>query len=457
MSLKYLFLLTAVIALVFGLGFLLVNHGAVRTSIRQIPLNLVAALDGEPAVSEAERTAATALEEAMPNDGRLLATLERPFLLDFRRRQVFIMSLPGMAGLPPGMPIFEGGEAVAEYLLGWSIRFLAYGGVGDSQRLLNLTEERIRERYPRSKMRWVMLRYHQRYNQLIEELAASRRRLYEDGQSVLLDLAERAVTFRPGEHPEALTGFVDDVWTDGGGVIRSLERGPSGAFVVLHTRGWRPDGEDREAVRLSLWTGGRELKLVDAAEHAFVFRLDPDTPAELDLVIRSSPLDLEAIGAAGPGPALGIDVDAVVITEDGAAVPPIRTLEQPVATQLDPSTVWRRSGFYRGRNWTDGNATLDNLSWSVPEGARTLVLSLHGMLPERRDLTLPGVRVLINGIELLPDRASGNDLIFRLYDGLREINRVRILSPTVSPRDLRNARDRRELGVPVRLIWLGQG
>ena len=447
----------AVVAVAVGLGFLLVNYGAVRTTFRQIAVNLVAALDGEPAVSEAERAAATALEEAMPGGGRLLATLERPFLLDFRRRQVFIMSLPGMAGLPPGTPIFEGGEAVAEYLLGWSIPYLAYGGVGDSQRLLNLTEERIRERYPRSKMRWVMLRYHQRYNRVIEELAASHRRLYEDGHTVLLDLAERAATFRPSEHPEVLDGFVDDVWTNGEGILRGIKRGPSGAFVVLHTRGWRPDAEDRAAVRLSLSTGGRELEMVDTAERVFVFRLHPDAPAEFDLVIRSSPLDLEAIGAAGPGPALGIDIDAVIITEDGAAVPPINTLEQPVATRLDPSTVWRRSGFFRDHNWTDGDATLDNLRWPVPEGTRTLVLSLHGMRPERRDLALPGVRVLINGIELIPDRVSGDDLVFRLYEGLREINRVRILSPTVSPRDLRGARDRRELGVPVRLIWLGEG
>ena len=64
-------------------------------------------------MSEHDRVAVADLESAIPGDGALLATLKHPFLLDFSARPVFIMSLPAMAGLPPGMPLNGGAEAVA--------------------------------------------------------------------------------------------------------------------------------------------------------------------------------------------------------------------------------------------------------------------------------------------------------------------------------------------------------
>ena len=43
------------------------------------------------------------------------ANLDYPLLLDFRRNPVFVMDYPGEAGLPPGIPIEKGSEAVAAH------------------------------------------------------------------------------------------------------------------------------------------------------------------------------------------------------------------------------------------------------------------------------------------------------------------------------------------------------
>lgn len=196
--------------------------------------------------------------------------------------------------------------------------------------------------------------------------------------------------------------------------------------------------------------------MIEASDGSFAFRLGRGTNAPLDLAIHCSPFDPTALEAAGPERALGIAVDAIILgneKDNGSD----HSLVQQVSGDLVGTEIWRRSGFYRDRAWTDGDGVLDRLRWPVPQGAGTLVLSLRPMRPERRRIVLPGLRLLVNGLELRRHRVAGHDVVFRLYQGLDEINRIRILSPTVSPRELDGSRDRRELGVPVRSLSFGGG
>jgi hypothetical protein len=181
-------------AFAIGALFILHSQGAIRGMYYDMLRNAATALAGPTAVAPSDIRLTAEIEAVLPTGGSVLTTLRHPYLLKNDERQVMIMSLPGMAGLPPGLPIDRGSDAVAEYLLGHDIRYLAYGGMGDLEDLLDLTEEDIRARYPASKTRWVMLRYHQRYRHVVRELAATRKRLYFDGRTVVLDLAESVST-----------------------------------------------------------------------------------------------------------------------------------------------------------------------------------------------------------------------------------------------------------------------
>ncbi len=445
----------AMAAITAAACFLFINSRAVVSSFQQQAVNLRRVVSTDPVVPEGARVAMAALEGSVPAGSHLLATLERPFLLDFKKRKIFIMSLPGMASPPPGMPIARGGEAVADYLVAHSVRYLAYGGVDDARPLLSLTEEQIRQRYPHSKTRWVMLRYHQRYHRVVEELASSRRRLFEDGRNLVLDLEVKETTFRPREHPQDVAGLVDGVWTGPQATFRNLTWPPPADIVVLRTLRWRPDAEDPEKLAVEVFADGRRLPMIAASGGVFVFRLGDRTQAKLDLFVSCAPFEPPAFGAAGPDRALGVAVDSVVLAREEVGFPSVRTIAQQASGDLVPGEVWRRSGFYRDRAWTDGDGVLDGLRWPVPEGVRTLVLSLEPMRPKRSNVVLPRLRLLVNGLELRRERASDDEVVFRLFQGLREINQIRIVSPTVSARDLGRSHDRRQLGVPVRRLSLG--
>ncbi len=67
-----------------------------------------------------------AMERAIPAspDGTI-ATLDFPFLLDFKSHDIAIADIPGAASLPPGWPSRSDGNALAAYLLARHRRYLA--------------------------------------------------------------------------------------------------------------------------------------------------------------------------------------------------------------------------------------------------------------------------------------------------------------------------------------------
>src|SRR5512134_3426342 len=123
--------------------------------------------------------------------------------------------MPGMASPSPVMPFFEGPEKVAEYLGGQEVRYLAYGSRSDEGELLKLSEDDIRYRYPRSRSRWAILAFHRDFHRNVRELAFTRRRLADEPDGVVLDLASRALRLPVLEAPERCEGFSPDGWTVG--------------------------------------------------------------------------------------------------------------------------------------------------------------------------------------------------------------------------------------------------
>ena len=66
------------------------------------------------------------LQNSIPKGQTVLTRLDKPFLMDFKRNEIYIVDGPGGASLPPGMPFYKGPEALANYLLSKNIRYVAY-------------------------------------------------------------------------------------------------------------------------------------------------------------------------------------------------------------------------------------------------------------------------------------------------------------------------------------------
>ena len=447
--------LGAMAAVAIAAAVMLQGARATEELYRQVLANGASAIAGEPVGSETERRALSELQAAMPASGAVLATLPNPFLLDLRSHRVYLNSLPGMAGLPPGLPVFAGGEEVASYLQAHSIRYLAYGGVAQLRDLFTLTEDRILDKYPRSRMRWAMLRYHQRYRQTVEELARSRKRLYADSTTVLLDLSQRVFTVVPSERGADAEGFHDGVWTSGDAVIRNLGCTSCGPFVVVRSMGWHPLGDDLERLELVVEIDGRPLEPLRAGPSGLLYRLPHGASSCDQIRLRSRALAPAQVGARAGGPRLGVDVQAIEIGPDESIVEqPIRTVRQKLPSPFEPEQVERRTGFLYDFGWTDGAATFSAIDLAVGRGERYLVLRLHPVHPYGADTERLGLDVAVNGVGLVLERVEGLDHFFRLYDNVREINKIRISSATFIPNELNGSADLRTLGVPLDTVRL---
>ena len=144
----------------------------------------------DPAQGEAIRARYRALQAAIPaTGGATLETLTDSYLLDFSRRQIFLADVPGAASPPPGWPARQSGEALAQFLLAHGVRYLAYTYADGASETDGAAAEQSanprNSQWIRSEAEIVLAAHHQ-----YEQLGQTRRHLYEDGHSFLLDLAD---------------------------------------------------------------------------------------------------------------------------------------------------------------------------------------------------------------------------------------------------------------------------
>jgi hypothetical protein len=138
-----------------------------------------------------------ALQRALPTDSTALATVGNSFLLDYRAHSIDIADYPGAASLPPGWPSHQDGDALAAYLLAHHLRYLVY----DYAYFAGFDEGAHRSISNLSLTQWIRseasiaLRSHQQY----AELVRTRRRLYDDGNIYILDLATRTDLATPAQ------------------------------------------------------------------------------------------------------------------------------------------------------------------------------------------------------------------------------------------------------------------
>jgi hypothetical protein len=159
----------------------------------QIPWSYEFSFHDTPIVPPEERTEYAAMQQAIPTDSSVLATVNDSFLLNFKAHDINVADFPGSAGLPPGWPS-QSGDILARYLLANGIRYLVYdyaGFAGDEAIAPSALADPNRTLWFHTETAITLRSYHQ-----FEELGRTRRHLYDDGKMFVLDLAT------PAENPE---------------------------------------------------------------------------------------------------------------------------------------------------------------------------------------------------------------------------------------------------------------
>jgi hypothetical protein len=191
----------ATIAMSLVVGALALQLSGGRDSLRTIYLGDVDAIDKEaftpwrPAPDPIDARYA-ALQRTVPEHESLLVMLDEPFRLDFARNKIVSFDQPGSASPPPRLPIGKGPEALAEYLAGLGLRFVAFQLGGHSPEYdVGKWEERLKGPVPVRDMtsRGVQLRAIARFYvdvfHNLDKLAASQKVLYSADGMTVIDLA----------------------------------------------------------------------------------------------------------------------------------------------------------------------------------------------------------------------------------------------------------------------------
>jgi hypothetical protein len=150
------------------------------------------AIERAPLVQSPEIAAYQRLQESVPRGEVILTRLEKPFLLDFKRNTVFVVDY-AVASPPPGMPLREGGEALARYLTSHSTRYVAYSYTGEAARRAVVGHDQ----YSPFTLNQIERTFD--FEDDLEQLSKTRRRVYDDGRSFVLDLSQ------PGSGSEAIS------------------------------------------------------------------------------------------------------------------------------------------------------------------------------------------------------------------------------------------------------------
>ncbi len=148
--------------------------------------NIKFGLTNPSLVSAKQKLQYAALQQSIPQGETVLTRLDAPFILDFKRNQLFLADWPGGASLPPGMPAFKGPEALANYLVSKSIRYIAY-----SSWSLNHPADVDTSGPGLSSWFRLQSQLSHDFRDNVQQLAKTRKKLYEDGENFVLDLGSQ--------------------------------------------------------------------------------------------------------------------------------------------------------------------------------------------------------------------------------------------------------------------------
>jgi hypothetical protein len=141
-----------------------------------------------------------ALQRAVPEHATLLVMLDQPFRLDFKRNRILLWDEPGAVSPPPHLPIGQGPDALARYLLGQGVRYVAYCDGPSPEYVTTVQVQALNRlsqgiRYVAYCDRGPSLENPRSRNKVVgdlKKLTATRKQLYADNGTHVLDLATPA-------------------------------------------------------------------------------------------------------------------------------------------------------------------------------------------------------------------------------------------------------------------------
>jgi hypothetical protein len=150
--------------------------------------NIKAGMTNTPLISDEEVFRYARMQQSIPQGKTVLTRLAYPFVLNFKRNRIFIADSPGGASLPPGMPSFKGAEALADYLISKSIRYVAYSYANEAM----FWKKRFGERVHQGNL-WIRTQAQHTFDfqDNLKQLGETRKRIYDDGDIFVLDLLSR--------------------------------------------------------------------------------------------------------------------------------------------------------------------------------------------------------------------------------------------------------------------------
>ncbi len=180
-----------------------VGMSQLTNEYRHTPAQLRASLADFHLANAALRDRYARMQASIPypasSPNGVLTSLENSFLLDFRRRDIFLADFPGDASPKPGWPARQPGDALANFLLQHNIRYLAYSydecDLHPPHRNCHDMLEYENQKSIRNPDITALIRgevesgYDARKQ--YGELAATRRHIYDDGRIYVLDLLSK--------------------------------------------------------------------------------------------------------------------------------------------------------------------------------------------------------------------------------------------------------------------------
>jgi hypothetical protein len=133
-----------------------------------------------------------AMQAAIPEGQPLLTRLAYPIYLDFARNPLFVADWPGITSPRPGMPVFHGPDALANYLLEHQLPYLAYSYADDA----HFAPRDYAYRLEPSFHLWIRNQAQATldFQDNVEQLARTHRHVFDDGYAYVLDLSKPAAT-----------------------------------------------------------------------------------------------------------------------------------------------------------------------------------------------------------------------------------------------------------------------
>ena len=138
-------------------------------------------------VSEGELKQYSDLQKAVPVGETIIARLDRNFLFDFKRNNVYINDTPGGASLPPGIPLRSGSEAMADYFLSHNLKYVAYS-YGNEANFSRVSVSGMLKAHVNPLLRAIS-ENGLAFQDYTMELSKTRKIIYDDGKNFVLDLS----------------------------------------------------------------------------------------------------------------------------------------------------------------------------------------------------------------------------------------------------------------------------